>query len=647
MRQFDCPQCGAPVTFQSATAEVAICEHCRSVVVRKDVNVSVIGQMAVVPPDVTPLQVGTSGQVDKLGFRLLGRVRVAWEGGSWNEWFIEFGDHTRGWLAEAQGFFMVLRETPLQNFHADASQLNAGVTVTLNGQPFRVTDAKPVRCLGGEGELPDPVTADEKWQSIDLEGANGIVASLEATPDGGWRLFLGKNEPFTALELQNLRPVPSWNGVPPLLEENETNPLNCPSCGGVVKLSAAGQTMTATCSHCGTLLDTSNPTLAVVQQAARSRTVTPEVPLGTRGKFDGVEYEMIGFTQRNNADATWMEYLLFNPYHGFRWLTECEGNWALVDRLLVAPASPDNFQGHSYELDADEPCQVTYVEGEFYWQVRRGEKAQVADYYSGSLVLSREYYPELNEVTWSAGESISDNDVMMAFGLRQATPPPLPKSAPLDDNPYRARYKSIKKIALLSLGVLLLVQIFTAHSSSGTSYKRTFTYQKPAATTLNTATAAAAGTNSSVTEPFQIAKQGAVDIKASAAVSNSWLGFDLDLINQKTGEHHPTELTVEYYFGRDEDGDWTEGGQHNSVTIPDVAPGTYTLAFSSEADPSITRLPCTLEVEGGQILWSNFFLCGFALLLWPAYNWIRGIVFEMKRISSRYSSYSRSSSSDD
>lgn len=636
MRQFDCPQCGAPVTFQSSTAEAAICEHCRSVVVRKDVNVSVIGQMAVLPPDVTPLQIGTTGAVDGLGFRLLGRVRVAWEGGSWNEWFIEFGDQTRGWLAEAQGFFMVLRETPLQNFRADPSQLNAGAVVNINGQTFRVTDAKPVNCLGGEGELPDPVTAGEQWQSTDLESANGLAATLEVA-DGAWRAFVGKNAPFASLGFQNLKPVPSWNGVPPLLEENKTNPLNCPSCGGVVHLKAAGQTMMATCSHCGSLLDTSNPTLAVVQEAAAARTVTPDIPLGSRGKFDGVEYEMIGFMQRRNSEAAWVEYLLFNPYYGFRWLTEFEGEWNLVDRLLVAPQNPERFNNRRFEVEAEDDCAVTYVEGEFYWQVRRGERAHVTDYSSPPYVLSRELYPELNEITWSAGASVTADHVQTAFGLKRPSPPPLKQADSRDINPYRERWKALKKLALLGGAALIVTQILTMHSSGGSSYKNTFTYDK---------TTAATATNPTVTEPFEITKQGAVDITANASVSNSWIGFDLDLINQKTDEHYPADLTVEYYFGRDEDGDWTEGSQTNTATVPNVPPGTYTLAFESEADPSITRLPYTIEIQGGQILWSNFFLCGFALILWPAYNWIRGIVFEMKRWAPSGRTHYSSSSDD-
>jgi hypothetical protein len=636
--------------FQSNTAEVAVCEHCRSVVVRKDVNVEAIGKMAVLPADTSPLQIGTTGTAaGGLGFTLLGRVRVAWEGGSWNEWFIEFGDHTRGWLAEAQGFFMVLRETPVKEVQLEQEwqkQFKAGQTVAINGVSYRVTDSKPVKCLGGDGELPDAVVTGEEWQSTDVEGDGGVVGSLEFA-DGAWRFFEGTNSAFPSLGFQNLRAVPGWNGVPPLLVKNKTDAMSCPTCGGVINLHAAGQTMTATCSHCGTLLDTSTPTLQVAQKAAKARSVTPFIPVGTRGKFDDVEWEMIGFMLRRDSGSSWTEYLLFNPSLGFRWLVEFQGNWTIVDRLLEMPAGGTYYQGRSYRMYADENTEVTYVEGEFYWQVRRGEKSKVTDFISPPYILSREFYPELNEISWSAGEYISAEAVQQAFGLSKAKGAYDGTIGAIQPNPYRERWGSLRKIFLMAVAALIITQCATMRSGAGTSYTHQFTFDKMAAAALSTS-AGGITSGEMVTEPFQINKQGGVDISVNAAVDNAWLGLDLDLINQTTGEHFPTDLTVEYYHGYDSDGSWTEGSQTAHASVPGVPPGTYTLAMEAEADPSIMKMPYTVKVQGGQTYWSNFFLCGFALLVWPIYNRMRAFAFEVKRWSaSDYSPYASSSSSDD
>ncbi|HEY2342625.1 MAG TPA: DUF4178 domain-containing protein, partial [Chthoniobacteraceae bacterium] len=103
---FACPQCGAPVELKSGIAVFAVCAFCRSMVVRKDLDVESLGTMAQLPPDLTPLHIGARGVWRDRPFEIVGRVRVAWEDGNWNEWFAIFGENQPGWIAESQGIFM-------------------------------------------------------------------------------------------------------------------------------------------------------------------------------------------------------------------------------------------------------------------------------------------------------------------------------------------------------------------------------------------------------------------------------------------------------------------------------------------------------------------------------------------------------------
>ena len=63
----------------------------------------------------------------------------------------------------------------------------------------------------------------------------------------------------------------------------------------------------------------------------------PLIPLGTRGKIRGTDYEVIGFERRtihvDGAAYSWHEYVLFNPFKGFRYLTRIR--WSL-ERLQHA-----------------------------------------------------------------------------------------------------------------------------------------------------------------------------------------------------------------------------------------------------------------------------------------------------------------------
>ena len=198
------------MVFQSATAEAAVCAHCQSMVVRHEANVEAIGKMAVLPPDMSPLQIGAHGEIDGLAFTLLGRMRVRWEDGSWNEWFVEYADHSRGWVGEAQGFFMVLRESEVTSpISVSPSDFKAEQLVEINGAQYSVTDSKPVSCLGGEGELPFRVGAGYEAPVADLQGDGSSFATLDYSEEPPL-VFLGEYVEFDALQLSGLREFDGW-----------------------------------------------------------------------------------------------------------------------------------------------------------------------------------------------------------------------------------------------------------------------------------------------------------------------------------------------------------------------------------------------------------------------------------------------------
>jgi hypothetical protein len=71
--------------------------------------------------------------------------------------------------------------------------------------------------------------------------------------------------------------------------------------------------------------------------------------------------------------------------------------------------------GTKYELKYTYEAETTYVLGEFYWQVNRGQKTSNRDFASSKGVLSLEQ--TRNEVTWSAGDKIGSDTVAKAFKL--------------------------------------------------------------------------------------------------------------------------------------------------------------------------------------------------------------------------------------
>ncbi|MBP6279063.1 MAG: DUF4178 domain-containing protein, partial [Rhodocyclaceae bacterium] len=57
----NCPACGAPVVFKSSVSFHAVCEFCRSTLVRHGGNLENLGKMADLLEDASPIQLGTEG----------------------------------------------------------------------------------------------------------------------------------------------------------------------------------------------------------------------------------------------------------------------------------------------------------------------------------------------------------------------------------------------------------------------------------------------------------------------------------------------------------------------------------------------------------------------------------------------------------
>lgn len=213
MQTFNCPSCGAPITFQSSISVSAVCPYCRSLVVRRDTNVEAIGTIAELPPDMTPFQIGTGGKHKGVNFGIIGRTRIGWEEGAWNEWFLYRDDGSRAWLAEAQGSLIMNAE--VSGVDVPLTPHGLSKTIQIEGVHYRAVDKKSAKCLGMEGELPSVLRVGSEYVCIDLANAKGGFASIEYAENQPPRLFIGEYVSFDDLYFSNLRDLPGWEKVKP------------------------------------------------------------------------------------------------------------------------------------------------------------------------------------------------------------------------------------------------------------------------------------------------------------------------------------------------------------------------------------------------------------------------------------------------
>ena len=207
--EYNCPNCGAPIQFRSKVSIYTTCTYCRSNIIRRDMDLEKIGEVSELLNDMSPFQVGTTGQYLGVGFRLLGRIKVGYSGGMWSEWFVLFDDNREGWLAEAQGLYMMSFEhknAPIPPY----KRTQVGQKITFENDRFVVDDRRKINYLGSEGELPYVFKHGFKGASIDLRGPNKKFLNFLYGPDGD-QAFAGYYVPFEEFQFKDLRPLDGWN----------------------------------------------------------------------------------------------------------------------------------------------------------------------------------------------------------------------------------------------------------------------------------------------------------------------------------------------------------------------------------------------------------------------------------------------------
>lgn len=396
--------------------------------------------------------------------------------------------------------------------------------------------------------------------------------------------------------------------------------LTCPNCGGTVELRGFAHTRTATCLHCLAVIDASSPELQILMRFDERLRERPVLPIGARGTFGSVVWENIGFQVRttwsDGIPYSWHEYLLFNPYRGFRYLTLYDGHWNFVRNLPGLPALMElngrpvaRAGGIDHYLYQHGLAQTTFVMGEFPWAIRAGEKVEFDDFVAAPHILSRE--ANGNEFTWSAGQYIDGATVWQAFALPGA-PPMVNGISPNQPSPYpqkiRGMWNDFFKLAIVWAALLMIFSIFSHNETlySGHLSLAGFSYGEPAS-------AASSGV-------FEVRE--AVD-RLNVEVSGPEDLGPLSATLVDASNNHTASLKVH-----------DQSGQTDIFRSGPVAPGHYTVRL--ELAPGVSTsstfgFPIDLKVRresgGTGWLWLSLVL----LLIPPLVTLARSTTFESQR----------------
>ncbi|MGH9665922.1 MAG: DUF4178 domain-containing protein [Bryobacteraceae bacterium] len=205
----NCPSCGAPVEFVWSGAVQTVCSFCRSILVRDDLDLRKVGEVADLPPDSSPIQIRTEGIYKNKAFVIVGRILYEYEQGGWNEWHAVFNDGTSGWIADAQLEYDVSFAVASAQAIPPSGDAYRGKQYVFENTPFQVTSRTEAHYCGVEGELPFQYWDKSDVVFADLRSRDGKFGTIDYTEEPPL-LYLGEPVEFEDLHFKNLRQFEGW-----------------------------------------------------------------------------------------------------------------------------------------------------------------------------------------------------------------------------------------------------------------------------------------------------------------------------------------------------------------------------------------------------------------------------------------------------
>ena len=583
-----------------------------------------IGKQAELLEDHSPVRIGAAGKHKGRNFQVVGRIQYKYQDGVWNEWHVVFDDGKGAWLSDASREYTITYLAP-PSLVPKFMDLKPDDEVKIGGKPFTVVNVESGSVVAGEGELPFKFQSGWEANVADLRGEKNEFATIDYSEDPP-HVYLGEKLPFGAFSFQGLRDPEQQGGF----HKGRALAFKCPGCGAPVEKRLATTEVVA-CTSCGTVCDVTGDVGKMVQKnEINIEAASPSIPLGATGKWQGIEWEIVGFMRRgievDGEHYEWAEYLLHDVEEGYAWLTEYAGHFNFVRNTAEVPkpaphllAKPQvKYLGRTFTHFQKAKAEVSCLAGEFYWRVKVGDDALCNDYIAPPLILSSEKTGR--EVSWSLGEYVDPAALWKAFEVEGKPPAPV-GIAPNQPSPYAWRVGAFWKVFAAFIVVALIAQVgFKTMHSPWVS--PTFKYQ-----------VLTNGTSRVVTPPFDMeGSTGPVTVRSFSDAHDTWLELDLQLTQVDTGSGPKLVRRLGYQKIEGQ----MDGNQADVAEFPRLHPGKYTLAIEARAGPpsSAPRMVSGhVELRRPGPGWSNFVFLALFLVMWPIVAWARKIAFEWKRWS--------------
>jgi hypothetical protein len=178
MQKMTCASCGAPLEVENQFIRSVTCKFCGAAyMVSGSDTLDQVGQTVSLADYPSRLNIGASGEVRGRSFKVIGRVRYAYNEGFWEEWQITWDDGAPpDWLEEDEGYWTVYKRDRIRGAVPSYDQVKVGQSVTINGRSVFITEKRTARMVGSEGQFSSVLPLAGKFGYIQGSSSESPVS---------------------------------------------------------------------------------------------------------------------------------------------------------------------------------------------------------------------------------------------------------------------------------------------------------------------------------------------------------------------------------------------------------------------------------------------------------------------------------------
>lgn len=371
--------------------------------------------------------------------------------------------------------------------------------------------------------------------------------------------------------------------------------INCTKCGTSTSIEHDIEVQSFGCSSCKSLFKFRNNELIFVKKFDYN-SIVPMLKIGQKGQIEGIEYEIVGIIiKRVYQTYYWREYTLKSKDNKYRYLSETDGHWILLEEIPIDIDLSRKFKtlthnSISYDLYDHTNATIDGIYGFFDSSIPT-DTIKVADYIKPPLCVSVEEIDTTK--TCYEGRHFSKSEVKKAFGNLE-----LPSKSGIGIvQPFLFNFSNTA-IVFCSVAILILItQIFVNQNRTETHVlSKNFAFSDYVGKDY-------------VSESFTLEGGSApMTISIHSDVNNSWANAQIALVNEKTNEEEYANKDLEYYQGYEGGESWSEGSQGEKFNICGVSEGKYHLVITPQKQPDSSNESLSVNVVWKEPSMWNFFI---------------------------------------